>query len=163
MNSPDLILKRYSSVKKTSAYLLLVWSLLILGFIFWIGYSEVKYAKKLIQKTAVTNYNKDIAFRSWASQHGGVYVPITDKTKPNPHLDFNPERDIETPSGKRLTLLNPAYIIRQLMEEYEEEYGIKGHIVSLKPINTLNTPDYGSEKGSCSSKPVKSLIQHIHP
>ena len=30
-------------------------------------------------------FNKDIVYRRWAASHGGVYVPVTEKTPPNPN------------------------------------------------------------------------------
>ena len=73
-------------------------------------------------------FHKDLAYRHWASSHGGVYVPIDAKTPANPFLAHIPERDINTSSGKNLTLMNPAYMLRQTMEQFEELYGVKGHI-----------------------------------
>lgn len=96
---------------------------------------------ELAQKEAQTIFNKDKAFRFWASNHGGVYVPITKETPPNPALSHIPERDIFTSGGQRLTLLNPAYMMRQIMEQYEQLYDVKGHITSLKLLNESNAPD----------------------
>lgn len=96
---------------------------------------------ELAQKEATTIFNKDKAFRLWGTKHGGVYVPVTQETSPNPALSHIPERDIVTASGKRLTLLSPAYMMRQIMEQYEELYEVKGHITSLKFLNEINEPD----------------------
>ncbi len=79
-------------------------------------------------------------FRSWVAFHGGVYAPISENTPPNEYLDV-PERDITTPSGKGLTLINPAYMTCQVYEMYSRKMGIKGHITSLKPIRPANEPD----------------------
>jgi hypothetical protein len=109
------------------------------------GYFYVSMEKgrtmALAQKEAVTIFNKDKAFRLWGVRHGGVYVPMTAETPANPALGHLPERDIVTPSGKQLTLLNPAYMMRQIMEQYEELYEVKGHITSLKLLNEANVPD----------------------
>jgi len=98
-----------------------------------------------IQNVAIaearTHFNKDRAFRFWATEHGGVYVPVDSQTLPNPYLIDIPERDIETPSGKQLTLMNPAYAMRQMNEDFADLSGIIGHITSLDPIRPLNTPD----------------------
>ncbi len=80
-------------------------------------------------------------FRSWASMHGGVYVPVTNTTIPNPYLNFVPDRDISTKNGKNLTLMNPAYMTRQIFEIAEKQYGVKGHITSLNPIRPENKAD----------------------
>jgi two-component sensor histidine kinase len=107
----------------------------------WNYFNERDQIISLAKKEALTNFNKDIALRYWATGHGGVYVPATEQTPPNPYLDNVPERDITTPSGKKLTLMNPAYMIRQVMEGYEKLYGVKGHITSLKLLNPKNKPD----------------------
>lgn len=61
-------------------------------------------------------------------------------TQPNPYLDV-PEREITTPSGKKLTKINPAYMTRQVHEMAMQTYGVKGHITSLNPIRPANAPD----------------------
>ncbi|MDH5299547.1 MAG: DUF3365 domain-containing protein, partial [Desulfobulbaceae bacterium] len=87
------------------------------------------------------NFNKDKAFRLWAASHGGVYVPVTTKTQPSPYLKDLPERDIVTPSGRTLTLLSPAQMVRQLSQEFASIYGLKGGVTALHPVNPANTPD----------------------
>ncbi len=88
-----------------------------------------------------STFNKDLVYRRWAAGHGGVYVPITETTPPNPYLEHIAERDITTPSGKRLTLMNPAYMTRQVFEMGKIQYGAQGHLTSLKPIRPENAPD----------------------
>jgi diguanylate cyclase (GGDEF)-like protein len=95
----------------------------------------------LAQKEARANFDKDQAFRAWGTSHGGVYVPVTEKTPSSPYMAHIPERDITTPSGKRLTLMNPAYMLRQMMQQYGDLYGVKGRITSLTPLNPDNVPD----------------------
>ncbi|MBF0583505.1 MAG: response regulator, partial [Magnetococcales bacterium] len=55
-------------------------------------------------------------------------------------------RDSRPPSGKQLTLMNPAYMLRQIMNEYSDLYGVRGKITSLKPLNPINTPDPWEER-----------------
>lgn len=96
--------------------------------------------------SARATYEKDIAFRRWAAKHGGVYVPVTAETPPNPYLKV-PERDIVTPSGRQLTLMNPAYMNRQVYELSQTYSGApQGHITSLKPIRPENAPDPWEKK-----------------
>jgi hypothetical protein len=85
--------------------------------------------------------NKDKALRLWAASHGGVYVPVSDKTPPNPYLRNVPERDIGTPNGRVLTLMNPAYMIRQVMSDFEQTYQVQGHITSLRYFRKETAPD----------------------
>jgi serine phosphatase RsbU (regulator of sigma subunit) len=60
---------------------------------------------------------------------------------PNPYLADYPERDVTTPSGVRLTMMNPAYMTRQVHELAEKAYGVQGHITSANPIRRENAPD----------------------
>ncbi len=118
-----------------------LWSIFVTG-LFVLDIWRVRYVQhKMVKKEARANFNKDQAFRFWAASHGGVYVPVSEKTPPNPYLDHIPERDIKTPTGKALTLMNPAYILRQTMDEYKNLFGIRGHITSLKYFRPETAPD----------------------
>jgi two-component system cell cycle sensor histidine kinase/response regulator CckA len=116
----------------------------------------------LVKSMAYESYKKDLVYRRWATIHGGVYVPITPETPTNPYLSHIPERDISTPSGKKLTLVNPAYMTRQVHELGEKDYGLGGHITSLKPIRPENAPDEWERKAlqgfEQNQKDVSSLV-----
>lgn len=118
-----------------------LWILLILSLIYWSYRQEMAFVEQLMHNEALTHLSRDKAFRYWASRHGGVYVPLTEELSPSPYLEHLPDRDIMTSEGKILTLMNPAWMLRQLMEEYEELYGVKGHITSLNPLREANSPD----------------------
>ncbi len=126
--------------------IIIMWTLMLIGSIVWNIRHELASTKKLAEKEARAILRKDLAFRIWATSHGGVYVPPDERTPPNPYLSHIPERDITTLEGKPLTLMNPAYMLRQIMSEYQELYGIKGHITSLKLINPINIPDTWERK-----------------
>lgn len=102
---------------------------------------EYHTAREYAEIEAQASFSKDILYRRWAAIHGGVYVPVTDSTQPNKYLDFIPERDIVTPSGKRLTLMNSAYMSRQVYSMFGGQNEIKGHITSLNPIRPGNKPE----------------------
>lgn len=118
-----------------------LWSILVLSSLTWNTSLINEQTQQLLHNEALANFNKDQAFRDWGTKHGGLYVPITEETPPSPYMAHIPERDIETPSGKKLTLLNPAYMNRQLMTDYEDAYGIKGKITGLILLRPENAPD----------------------
>jgi PAS domain S-box-containing protein len=117
------------------------WTLMFAVLITLQFLSSQQVTKNLALKEAKSHFQKDEAFRFWASTHGGFYVPVNDRTPPNPYLVGVAERDIETKSGEKLTLMNPAYALRQMNQEYAETYGVAGHITSLLPLNPDNKPD----------------------
>ncbi|MCX7610845.1 MAG: hypothetical protein N2043_04555, partial [Ignavibacterium sp.] len=53
---------------------------------------------------AKNSFEKDVVYRKWVALEGGVYVPITEYTPPNPYLNV-PNRDVETKEGLKLTLV----------------------------------------------------------
>ena len=118
-----------------------IWTLVVSGSLIW----NVQYAEQQIMDRAyaeaTANLNKDITFRRWATEHGGVYVPITEKQKSSPWLSHVPGRDVTTIDGLALTLLNPASMLRQIMDQYAQEYGVRGRITGLKYLNPENAPD----------------------
>ena len=93
------------------------------------------------QKEAMTVVDKDQALRYWATSHGSVYVPASETTPPSEYLSHMAERDLTTPGGKQLTMMTPAYILRQVMSQYATLYSVKGHITSLNVLNPVNEPD----------------------
>ncbi len=60
----------------------------------------------------------DAAYREWAADFGGVYVPM-DKVRPNPYLDV-PNRDVSV-NGKGFTLINPAYMSRMVFDKVKSK------------------------------------------
>ncbi len=89
---------------------------------------------------ARASFRKDLAYRRWATEKGGIYVPVSAATPPNPFLKAS-ERDIATPSGRALTLVNPAYMTRQVLEGERERGGSIGRITSAHPLRPENAPD----------------------
>jgi PAS domain S-box-containing protein len=118
-----------------------LWTLLI-GLALWRNTALVNHSVRSLAKVAAqSSFEKDLLYRQWATLHGGVYVPVTDRSPPNPYLTNINERDITTPSGIPLTLINPAYMTRQVHELGKDLYRHQGHITSLKPIRPENAPD----------------------
>ena len=127
-------LKRY-------AWILVIFWTVILGASFSSSlYQLDQGTKETARIHARDAVQMTLFFRRWNANHGGVYAPVTEETLPNPYLDV-PERDIQTPSGRQLTLINPAYMTRQILELQAAESGLLGHITSLNPIRPENAAD----------------------
>lgn len=107
----------------------------------WDIYKENQTSYELAKGEAFGSYNKDLVFRKWASMHSGIYVPISNSIQPTPYLNFLDEQNVTTTTGKELTLINPSYMTRLVLKLGEQQYGQKGHITSLDPINSENKAD----------------------
>lgn len=143
---PDKAVSASASTRKYILLTILAWSTAIVLSLAW---NLLEIRRDLLtqaQGEARSAFNKDLQYRRWAASHGGIYVPVTDDTPPNPYLSDIKERDIETPSGRSLTLVNPAYMVRQVFELYNEQNGLRSHITSLNPIRMENAPDHWERK-----------------
>lgn len=85
-------------------------------------------------------FNMVVLSRAWNAGHGGVYVPVSELAQPNPYLE-HPRRDLLTRDGMQLTMLNPAFMTRQLSELAQKQGGTRFHITSLNPIRPQNAAD----------------------
>jgi len=140
MSQPILPGNQYVFARLTLPVALL-WTIILGTSLIWNLNKAKNQAMDLAYTEARSNLNKDISFRRWGTHHGGVYVPVTETQKSIPWLAHVPERDVVTTDGRRLTLLNPASMLRQMMDLYSREYGIRGRITGLKQLNPGNAPD----------------------
>lgn len=114
-----------------------IWLSIVGISLYWNLVDDKKESKKIALETARTFFQQIVIDRSWNARHGGVYVPITKTSQPNPYLD-DPLRDLTANNGLKLTKINPAYMTRQIAEIAAKEKGIQFHITSLEPIRQEN-------------------------
>ncbi len=133
-------MKKYRTIWMALLQWGLLWSVIIGCSLLWNERLIRQQVYDYSRHEATTIINKDLAFRRWATGHGGVYVHPTPQTPPNPWLTV-PKRDVVTTDGDHLTLMNPAYMTRQVMGLFGEQFGVKGHITSLVLKNPGNAPD----------------------
>lgn len=116
------------------------WTAVVAYSLQWNARAEYEQQREAARIQARVAYNKDVLYRAWNAMQGGVYVPVTEMTQPNEHLAVE-DRDVTLDSGKRLTLVNPAYMTRQVHEMAAQQEGVLGHITSLNPIRPQNAAD----------------------
>ncbi|WP_456379003.1 EAL domain-containing protein [Thiolapillus sp.] len=136
-----MIFKNNFSTISYAFALSILWTASIAVIAIWSISEERKSTLNLATAEARAYFNKDQAVRLWATEHGRIYVPTTSNYPPDPNLSHIRERDIATPSGIKLTLINPARIIRELDENFGHLYGVTGRVTSLTPLAVENTPD----------------------
>ena len=118
-----------------------IWTAIIFSSLASDIHGEEETKVEIALQEARTVYNKDLNYYRWATGHKGVFVPITENTSPNPYLSHIPEYKVETTLGRKLTLVNPEYMIRQVYELQTTAHGVLGHITSLDPIRAENAAD----------------------
>jgi signal transduction histidine kinase/ActR/RegA family two-component response regulator len=121
--------------------LMALWTVIIATSLVWNLFEMKNRVLETARTQADMAYTKNIIYRRWNTEHGGVYVEVREDLQPNPFLEDIPERDIVTPSGKVLTLINPAFMMRQVYEITKAAHGINERLVSLVPLNPDNMAD----------------------
>ncbi|MCB2187074.1 MAG: response regulator [Deltaproteobacteria bacterium] len=121
-----------------------VWTLLLALSFTYNWYIIRQTVAELALTQAQADLAKDLIYRAWNAAHGGVYVPVSETTLPNPHLTV-PQRDITDSRGRVLTLINPAYMTRQVGEIERKTTGIGIHLTSRRPIRPENRADAWEE------------------
>jgi len=158
----------YIRIKPYIIIISIVWTVVVCASLAWNFRQGSQEILSMARNQARVAHNRDVVYRRWNAKHGGVYVPITEETSPNLYLEVA-NRDIADTSGRPLTLVNPAYMTRQVHELAEEAYGIYGHITSLTPIRPENAPDAWEtqalrafEKGEMELSSVESIHGEPH-
>lgn len=122
----------------------------LLALLLWagaVGWSLQSHIRDIQQQSiqvategARNMYRMVVLTRNWNASHGGVYVPVTPITQPNPYLK-HPKRDLTTTDGLALTLVNPAYMTRLIGEIAHIDTGAIFRLTSRKPLRPENAPD----------------------
>ena len=132
-----LLYKKQMKIKNNIQVIIFIWSILAFASFFWNYTNDKKARLELSFQTARSLFNHIETTRLWNTLHGGVYVPVTEKTRPNPYLQTK-LKNIEINTRLTLTKINPAFMTRQISELAMEKNGIQFHITSLKPIRPMN-------------------------
>ena len=129
-----------SEIPRKYMLILAGWTLLVFASLAWNILELQSNTLSTAAAAARSSLAKDIGVHYWASSHGGVYVPVVDGVEPNPYLQV-PERDVTTMSGKKLTLINPAHVLREVRQKFSSSTGVRSNLTSLKLSNPGNAPD----------------------
>ena len=125
--------------KKLAFLLLTGWCLTVLTSLGWNTKHTQQEHLNFLQDTARLIFDHVTLVREWNANHGGVYVPITESSPPNQYLEID-NREIVVDDKLTLTMINPAYMTRQIAELATQRDGIKLHITSLNLIRPNNKP-----------------------
>lgn len=141
---PTTFLKSCIEQRLCRLVLVVVWTMLV-GVSLQLSIQAIERASmSMATESARKMFSMVELTRLWNARHGGVYVPISERAQPNPYLKV-PNREIHTINGKDYTMINPAYMTRQIAELAKAE-NVTFHITSLKPIRPGNAPDSWEQK-----------------
>ena len=116
-----------------------IWLLAVVGSLAWNTLDNIRERESIAKETARAFFTQIIAARQWNLLHGGVYVYTTENSPPNHYLPKD-KQTIQDSAGNTLTLINPAYMTRQIAEISGKQSPISFHITSLSPLRDKNAP-----------------------
>lgn len=149
-------------MKKQALFLSMAWLIIVSGSFMMQYHESEKTHRNLILNTTRALFDRIILTRQWNAMHGGVYVPVTKETQPNPYLINDPLRDIKVNDSLTLTKINPAYMTRQLAELSAKRGDVQVHITSLNLLRPENRPSPREQKALESfEKGVKEVGEII--
>jgi PAS domain S-box-containing protein len=117
------------------------WTAAVAVVLVWELLDERGQAIQRARSEALGAWKKEAAVYLWAAGAGRVYMPVTDRTQPDPNLACFGERDVTTESGRKLTRISPPGIMEQVHSISRGLHGFEGHISSLRPIRSEHAPD----------------------
>mgnify|MGYP001544621132 CR=1 FL=1 len=123
------------------------WSAILGGLYSWAARTELAHHDRLIELKALALGRQTQSLRRWIGGHGGVYVETGGDVAPVEHLAGLEDRDIRTPGGRTLTLLNFPSLLRRIVEEFEADTNDRIRLISYDPINPSGLPDPWEKAG----------------
>jgi hypothetical protein len=147
--SPDAIKHpRLNPSGQTIKFLIIISVFLLLASVLSMYFNTRNTEKQYRELATVIGrsiFQEILIVRRWNAEHGGIYVPVTERFQPNLYLE-DVRRDVTTADGMKLTKINPEYMTRLISELLEKENGIKTHITSLRLTSPANRPDEWEER-----------------
>lgn len=128
-----------NKIKNKMLFIGILWIIIVTSSYIWNHTNAQKWKTDNLIATGKAFFQNIVLSREWNAQHGGVYVPVTEKTQPNPYLK-GPDRDINVSDSLTLTKINASFMTRQLSELAKQHQGLNFHLTSLNPIRPANKP-----------------------
>lgn len=111
------------------------WTLLVSLSLYWNLNEANKHSNETVYERARFIFEMVSSMHLWNARHGGVYAAVDEQNLPTPYQEG---RDLTTPSGRKLTLVNSVHMTGQLADIIHERHDLSLHLTSLNPLNPNN-------------------------
>ncbi len=134
------------ALKRYQILTVAAWSVLIGGSFAWNWQQESRSVMESARAEGRSNLDRDSAYRSWLVEQGGIYVRPTPRIPQDPYL-VHPRKNVVTTEGDALTLLNPAFVLREVQKNQADPARGHSRVVALHPLNPKNAADDWEREG----------------
>jgi signal transduction histidine kinase/CheY-like chemotaxis protein len=124
-------------MKRYAGIIIAFWLVAIMASFAWGIHIHTRQTRDNAIKVGRAFFKLITITRDWNASHGGVYVPTTATTKPNPYLPAD-SQTLLCEGNKQFTLINPAIMTSRLSEIAMKTEGIFFRLIALKPMNPKN-------------------------
>ena len=76
-----------SRLNRYTGLIAILWTVVILASLSWNLIQVRKGTEETVRIQAREAFQKDVLYRKWNTLCGGVYAVVSDRIRPNPHLD----------------------------------------------------------------------------
>jgi len=143
----ELIDNKASMTKMTSLIAIVILALLITVSLTWNLFLVSDKTYSQVYSLADAALQKDMSYRKFVSSVGGVYINKERGIPPNMHLSHLKNKEITTPNGEHLSLVNSTYFMRLVYNNDEEnQHSIQSHVSGKYPLNKKNTANEWEKK-----------------
>lgn len=123
------------------------WTIVILASLAWNFHSHQQEVYDTARSVARAYAEKDVLWRTWNMQNGGVYLSVTDELRPDESLANVPQRDIVVSPDRTLTLIHVPAMFAQVRELADQNTNFMiGRIKSPNPLGPDMVPDAWEDK-----------------
>ena len=129
----------------------------------WELLDEVNQARDVAQAQARGTCNRNEGFLRWYSALGGLYALASKDTQPSSELAHSADRDINMPSGQRLTLVNPVDMMRQIRAISQEESDLHARLTASGRTHSQNAPDPWETEALEAFEHGKAEVSSVSP
>ncbi len=118
---------------------IIIWLLAVALSFAWNTVDNMREQNDTAKETARAFFEQIIAARHWNLLQGGIYVYTTKDSPPNKFLPTD-KQFIRDDNGRKLSLISPSDMTRQIAAINREKGQIRFHITSLTPLRPENKP-----------------------
>lgn len=117
----------------------LIWTQVVIGSAWWSIHSAEIHGQETAAQRGRDLFTMIQLTQAWNANHVGVYAIKSDQAPPNQYLT-TPNRDLQTRQGIELTMINAAYMTRQI-SELARSRNFHFRMTSDDPLRPSNAPD----------------------
>ncbi|MDY0350111.1 MAG: ATP-binding protein [Desulfobulbaceae bacterium] len=118
-----------------------IWTIIVFASLAWNITLHKQRTTKIALTQAATVFDESMILYEWAKSHRGIFVPVSDHTRPSPYLKDKADHRGSTDSGRLLTLVTPEQLIRKVYYKSSNGFNPYIHMTSLDPLRPENAPD----------------------